>query len=145
MHGEGTGGRAGKLRPRIRTAAAVAGAAAALSLAAGCGGDDPGTGATTPGDATTPGGEADVATTGGVSADSAAGRQLFIDTCGGCHQLGAADTSGGIGPNLDDVQPDAERVLEAIDAGPGAMPAELLEGEDAQQVADYVATSTGGA
>ena len=70
---------------------------------------------------------------------------LFVANCGTCHTLAAADTSGTVGPNLDDLQPDQALVLTTIQngAGSGAMPANLLTGSDAQQVAAYVAASAG--
>ena len=36
------------------------------------------------------------------SADVNLGRQLFVQTCGGCHTLRDAATLGTVGPNLDD-------------------------------------------
>jgi mono/diheme cytochrome c family protein len=71
---------------------------------------------------------------------------LFATNCGSCHALAAADTSGAIGPSLDDLQPDAALVVAAIEnggAGSGAMPAGIISGEQAQQVADFVAESAG--
>ena len=69
--------------------------------------------------------------------------QVFASTCGGCHTLAAADTTGKVGPNLDDLEPEATVVVRAIEVGPGSMPENLLEGEDAQAVADYVAANAG--
>jgi mono/diheme cytochrome c family protein len=71
------------------------------------------------------------------------GRDLFASTCGACHTLAAAGTTGTVGPNLDDLKPDQETVRGAIQAGPGAMPANLLTGAQAQQVAAFVAMSAG--
>ena len=75
---------------------------------------------------------------------AAPGRQQFVATCGGCHALEAAGTNGQVGPNLDDVKPSQDEVLGAIKSGPGAMPENLLQGEDAQQVAEYVSSTSGG-
>jgi sulfite dehydrogenase len=113
--------------------------AAALAFA-GCGGDDepPGTGAS--GDQT----ETAAPETSGGGGAAAEGKQLFTDTCGGCHTLQDAGTNGEVGPNLDEVQPDAERVTAAIESGPGAMPPGLLEGAQAEAVATYVSESAGG-
>jgi cytochrome c551 len=72
------------------------------------------------------------------------GAQLFGSTCGGCHTLSAADTQGTVGPNLDDAAPSRDEVLSAIESGPGAMPANLLQGPDAETVADFVAENAGG-
>jgi mono/diheme cytochrome c family protein len=76
-----------------------------------------------------------------------AGAQLFSSTCGSCHTLSAAGTSGSIGPNLDELGPNAATVMSAIEkggAGSGQMPKNLLSGADAQTVADFVAKNAGG-
>jgi mono/diheme cytochrome c family protein len=73
----------------------------------------------------------------------APGKDLFASTCGGCHALAAAGTTGTVGPNLDDLQPDQATVQAAIQDGPGAMPANLLTGAQARQVAAFVAASAG--
>jgi mono/diheme cytochrome c family protein len=70
--------------------------------------------------------------------------QLFTANCGSCHTLSAAGTSGTIGPDLDAQGPQRQQVLDAIEnggAGTGAMPAGLLEGGDAELVADLVSGS----
>ena len=72
------------------------------------------------------------------------GRTLFVERCGVCHTLDAAGTQGAIGPNLDELQADRERVLRAIErggTGGGSMPAGLYKGKDAQDVAEFVASS----
>src|SRR5512144_1548577 len=74
------------------------------------------------------------------------GKDLFASTCGGCHTLAAAQTTGTVGPNLDDLKPDQATVQAAIQnggTGSGAMPANLLTGAEAQQVAAFVAASAG--
>ena len=76
----------------------------------------------------------------------AAGDQLFSENCGSCHALSAAGAAGTVGPNLDDLKPTAGRVLTAIEqggAGTGTMPANIVEGEEAQAVAEYVAENAG--
>lgn len=70
-------------------------------------------------------------------------KQVFASTCGGCHTLADAGTSGSIGPNLDELKPDAAQVISAIETGPSSMPPNLLSGEEAQSVADYVAANAG--
>ncbi|MGH3009556.1 MAG: c-type cytochrome [Gaiellaceae bacterium] len=71
------------------------------------------------------------------------GKALFVHTCGSCHTLAGAGTSGIAGPALD--QPwEASRVRETIADGPGLMPAALLTGTAADAVAAYVAAATGG-
>lgn len=73
--------------------------------------------------------------------------KLFATTCGGCHTLGAADTKGTVGPNLDTVKPDDATVKKAITdgglSGSGAMPAGLLKGKDEAEVAKFVSTYAG--
>lgn len=74
------------------------------------------------------------------------GKDLFVASCGSCHTLSAAETSGTAGPDLDALGPDDAQVLAAIEnggAGSGAMPSGLLEGEEAQQVAEFVGGSSG--
>src|SRR3954447_7573349 len=71
------------------------------------------------------------------------GKSLFAGTCGGCHTLKAAGTSGTFGPNLNDLKPDKAMVLKAIETGPGAMPEKLFKGAQAEAVATYVSTSAG--
>lgn len=80
---------------------------------------------------------------GGTTA-GADGKQLFTATCGGCHTLADAGTRGPIGPNLDEAKPDKQGVLGAIENGPGAMPANLLEGANREAVAEYVSSVAGG-
>ena len=96
--------------------------------------------------------EAKPAAGGGARTETAApapsgpGRQLFASNCGSCHTLSAADTSGKVGPNLDDLKPDAARVQAAIrngGTGSGGMPKNVVTGQQAQQVADFVAGAAG--
>ena len=137
-----------------------AGLAAATLLAAGCG-------------------------TGGVASagqtpDTQNGQTLFTQSCGACHTLAAAGTSGTIGPNLDNAfAGDVEQgfpqsaienvVLDQIRLGSGPiatyttsqdfvqhclpphsakcysqpMPANIVKGQDAIDVAAYVASVAG--
>jgi mono/diheme cytochrome c family protein len=83
-------------------------------------------------------------TGGGAGADLAAGKTAFTSTCGGCHTLKDAGTKGNVGPDLDSLAPlTAERVANQIKNGGGAMPAGLLSGADAANVAAYVASVAG--
>ncbi|MFN8204271.1 MAG: cytochrome c [Solirubrobacteraceae bacterium] len=108
-------------------------ALAVLALpAAGCGGNGGGGGTT----AATSGG-------GAATGQAAEGRELFVDRCSSCHTLAAADASGHVGPNLDDLKPDRARVLAAIHDGPGAMPSSLVTGAQAEAVATFVSRSAG--
>jgi cbb3-type cytochrome c oxidase subunit III len=122
----------------VRRLLGIAVLAAAALLAAGCG-------------------------TGGVATgrpDVSAGQKLFSSTCGACHTLAAANTSGTVGPNLDDAfRADKQQgfkdstienvVLDQIRLGSGSvaggasMPAHLLSGQNALDVAAYVASMAG--
>jgi mono/diheme cytochrome c family protein len=88
-------------------------------------------------------------TPGGVdlSANQAKGRSLFAATCATCHTLRATNSTGKVGPNLDVLQPPAALVTNAIQLGRaqgnGNMPALLLTGEDAKNVASFVAAVAG--
>src|SRR4051812_7895979 len=79
--------------------------------------------------------------TGGGGAQTP--QQAFQGTCGPCHTLKAAGTTGTFGPNLDDLKPDVATVKHAIATGPGGMPAGLFKGDKAEQLAAYVANSAG--
>ena len=110
-------------------------------------------------------------------ADKAHGKELFQQRCGSCHTLADAGTQGKIGPNLDDAfaGPRAQGFKESaitnivhgqilfpvenpagVIKGPNGeeqpvqgMPAKLVTGDDAKDVAAYVASvagvTTGGA
>jgi mono/diheme cytochrome c family protein len=71
------------------------------------------------------------------------GKAMFASTCGGCHTLKAAGTTGTVGPNLDDLKPDKATVLDAIKTGPGAMPENLYTGAEAEAVAEFVSSNAG--
>jgi cytochrome c553 len=75
------------------------------------------------------------------------GKQLFQQTCRSCHNLDAVNAKGVTGPDLDELGGlDKQRVLGAIKrggTGDGRMPAGLLEGQDAQNVATYVSKVAG--
>ena len=85
----------------------------------------------------------------GTSGDEEA-RELFVTNCGSCHTLAQAGTDGVVGPNLDDLlgqgtpEGNEPRVLTAIERGiNGRMPAGILAGEQAEQVAAFVASEAG--
>ncbi len=76
-----------------------------------------------------------------AGAPAADGRVVFTDSCGACHTLSAAGTSGVSGPSLDGVGLDAAAIEAIVSEGRGGMPAfggELSEAEIAA-VADFVA------
>jgi len=97
--------------------------------------------------AQTGGGEADGGSGGGGGETaSAEGKQIFSQSCGTCHTLADAGTSGSVGPVLDDLAPDKARVQNAIEnggAGTGAMPANIVTGAEAEAVAEYVSSVAG--
>jgi plastocyanin len=96
---------------------------------------------------------------GGNSSDDSdvvAGKQLFVKKCGSCHTLNRAGTKGTTGPNLDQAFQRAEKdgfgetairgvvkkQIEYPNRSPelgGIMPAKLVTGQDADDVASYVA------
>ncbi len=122
---------------RIRSALVAAAVAVVL---AGCGGGDDDGGTETP----APGGAETATPAPGGGATAANGEERFKQRCGACHTLAAADTDGAVGPNLDDLAPDAAQVEQAIQEAPGVMPENLAEGEEAKAIADYVAGAAGG-
>jgi mono/diheme cytochrome c family protein len=91
------------------------------------------------------------------SGSASSGRQLFIESCGSCHALADAGTQGAIGPDLDQAFAAAREhgfeestirdvvrgqiaypTAEPVTGEPG-MPANLVTGKDAADVAAYVA------
>jgi mono/diheme cytochrome c family protein len=83
----------------------------------------------------------------GLEGDAAAGESIYAENgCGGCHVLEAAGSSGNIGPNLDESQPDFELAVDRVTNGSGAMPAfgDQLEPQQIADVAAYVVESTQG-
>ena len=82
-----------------------------------------------------------------ASSDLEEGKELFRQTCASCHTLAAANARGVTGPNLDEIgEMTEERVLSAVKVGGTGqkrMPAGLLEGEDAEYVAQYVTAVAG--
>jgi mono/diheme cytochrome c family protein len=75
------------------------------------------------------------------------GRELFGQRCATCHTLKAANAIAEIGPNLDDIRPNKAFVLDAIEKGRangnGQMAANLYTGQDAEDVAAFVAKAVG--
>jgi mono/diheme cytochrome c family protein len=75
------------------------------------------------------------------------GQELFGQRCKQCHTLAAANANAKIGPNLDEIRPQKGLVLDAIKngraRGNGQMPAAIVEGEDAEAVAQFVAVAVG--
>jgi cytochrome c6 len=77
------------------------------------------------------------------AAPAADGAAVFTDTCGGCHTLSAAGTSGSTGPNLDDVSLDAGAIEGIVRDGRGGMPAfgDQLSDDEIAAVAEFVASN----
>jgi cytochrome c5 len=75
------------------------------------------------------------------------GRDVFEVNCGGCHTLAAAHAQGTVGPNLDDLKPPKSLILDALAhgrlRGNGNMPANIVQGPEAQEVADFVSKVAG--
>jgi mono/diheme cytochrome c family protein len=86
---------------------------------------------------------------GGVdlTASQEAGRAVFAKYCATCHTLQASNAVGKVGPNLDVLHPPKGLILDAIKngraRGQGQMPAGVIDGADAQNVAAYVAAVAG--
>jgi mono/diheme cytochrome c family protein len=87
-------------------------------------------------------------------ANPTVGKGLFVEKCGSCHTLQDAATASQVGPNLDDAfsrsrqegfdQSTLFRVtLDQIDLAAPPMPPDLVEGQDAVDVAAYVASVAG--
>ena len=93
--------------------------------------------------------------------DRAHGKELFVKSCGSCHTLADAGTKGQIGPNLDYAFLQSRNdglgestfvqvvrgqiaypVVKPSTGAPG-MPADILEGQDADDVASYVGSVAG--
>lgn len=97
----------------------------------------------TAGSATTP---VPTGTTGGSSADLAAGKAVFQKaSCGGCHVLADAKGTGTVGPDLDTLKP-AEAIVEhQVINGGSAMPPfkGTLTNDEIKAVAAYVSQVAG--
>jgi cytochrome c6 len=98
---------------------------------------------------------------GGIKLTAAmqSGRELFADHCAVCHTLAADNAVGKVGPNLDTLRPPEALVLHTIANGClqkpvvagsgttclnyGTTPADIVEGRQAQDVAEFVARVAG--
>ena len=98
---------------------------------------------------------------GTSSADTARGRVLFVEKCGACHTLAEAGTMAHIGPDLDDAFGPARAAGEGGDTVEGvvkaqvefprpsndnpavSMPADIVTGQDLEDVAAYVGLYAG--
>ena len=95
------------------------------------------------------------------NADVDSGRTLFVEKCGTCHALKEAGTQAEVGPDLDSAFQgarktgmDSDTIEGVVESqienprftspdSPDYMPADLVEGEDAKDVAAYVAQYAG--
>jgi mono/diheme cytochrome c family protein len=93
---------------------------------------------------------------GTTTADTARGRTLFVQKCGVCHELAQAGTSAQVGPNLDDAFAASRSIGNDSDTIEGvvkaqveyprenngdprvSMPADIVTGQDLDDVAAYV-------
>jgi mono/diheme cytochrome c family protein len=84
------------------------------------------------------------------------GAKIFEQRCSGCHTLSYAGTQGSAsevhsreykdGPNFNERKEERDQVLYAIENGgfsSGPMPQDIVVGEDAEKVADFVAKYSG--
>jgi sulfite dehydrogenase len=85
------------------------------------------------------------------SAQLDSGKKLFsqgaVPSCAVCHTLEEAGAAGAVGPVLDELKPDAERVANALRNGIGQMPSykDKLTDDQIAALALYVAKASGGA
>jgi mono/diheme cytochrome c family protein len=86
-----------------------------------------------------------------LSTAQIAGQTLFGQHCGFCHTLAAANAVGKVGPNLDQLRPSqalvettlANGCTSADCLGFGTMPADIVSGQQAKDVAEFVAAVAG--
>ncbi len=93
-----------------------------------------------------------------LTASEKRGRALFGEACQTCHTLAAANATGKVGPNLDMLKPPYSLVINTLNngclpnppagspqacLGQGVMPAGLLQGRQAEDVARFVAKVAG--
>lgn len=63
------------------------------------------------------------------------GESVYEGACASCH---GGDLGGGAGPALDGGEYDHDEIIAAIEEGPGDMPADLADGEEAEAVAEFI-------
>jgi mono/diheme cytochrome c family protein len=73
-----------------------------------------------------------------VIADPVRGEQLFAENCVTCH--GEGGTGGGVGPTLAGSQVSPAEARSKVENGSGVMPADLVEGQDLEDVLAYLET-----
>mgnify|MGYP001276390887 FL=1 len=72
------------------------------------------------------------------------GKNLFLNNCGVCHTLLDAQSSGNIGPNLNEIRPVKDQVINIVTRGTGVMQAfdGILSSEEIEAVAHYVSIAS---
>ncbi|MGH2835953.1 MAG: c-type cytochrome [Solirubrobacteraceae bacterium] len=94
-----------------------------------------------------------------LTAAMQSGRELFAEHCAVCHTLAADNAVGKIGPNLDQVRPSEALIMKTVTngclqkptaasvhstcLGYGNMPADIVQGRQAQDIAAFVAAIAG--
>jgi cytochrome c551 len=74
--------------------------------------------------------------------DPARGEQLFAENCATCHGEGGA--GGGVGPTLAGSSVSLDEARSTIQNGRGVMPADLVSGQDLEDVLAYLRTIVAG-
>ena len=64
--------------------------------------------------------------------------------CGACHTLAATGSQGSLGPNLDHLQPDEKRIVQALNQGVGVMPSYKgrLSANQMRELARFIVEAT---
>ena len=70
------------------------------------------------------------------------GKEVFLEAgnCAACHTLSDAGSNTMVGPNLDEIRPDIQRIIMAVRNGIGVMPAMegILSDQEIEAVSHYV-------
>ncbi|HZB23588.1 MAG TPA: cytochrome c [Gaiellaceae bacterium] len=87
--------------------------------------------------------ETETQAAGPTEGDAAAGGDLYAaQGCGGCHTFSAANSSGTIGPNLDDSSIEFQAAFTQIANGGGGMPSYKERGLSDEEIANLAAFVT---
>lgn len=80
-----------------------------------------------------------------AGANVTAGKTAFTSNCSSCHTLSEAGTSGTVGPNLDELEPEKSLVEKQVTNGGAVMPAfgGTLSKEEIENIAEYVSEVAG--
>ena len=70
------------------------------------------------------------------------GKEIFLEAgnCAACHTLADAGSNAMVGPNLNEIRPDIQRIIMAVRNGIGVMPAMegILSDQEIEAVSHYV-------